>query len=657
MDLKELQDLIDKADNAYYTTGNSIVEDVYYDRIKEELRQLNPTDIRLQTVGATINSRDSILEKRKHTIPMGSLSKCMNESEWKSWLQNTLYKNGLTTTELLHASLKMDGGSFSLYYKNGTLTEAVSRGDSFEGEDITANAVKFQGLVTNNVKVNGKPFSGYIRGEVVLTLDDWKSIDPNQLSNPRNLAVGISRRKSGEQSECLTFYAFRIFDEDGTPLGKTEKEMSEFLNKMNFFTVSSFVGTADEVWKWYLKIGKARNTLCFWIDGIVVKLNDIEKQLKFGESSNCPKAMTAIKFAAEGAITKLLNVTLQVGNSGVICPVANLQPVKVGGVEISNASLCNWDNIEMLDIAIGDSAEVVRAGDVIPRIINVTERPENRVLIPIPTNCPVCNSVLERKENIGGAESSAIYCVNQQCPSIITGRIDKYLSSLNILGVGTSLIESLVRDLNVKTPADLYLLNTKRSELSNLVLSGKVRFGEKRADKFLEEIENKRNLSLSDFLGSLLIFGLGKRRVSLIQESASNNLDKLEDWFGDYLVKNAAQCGVVNIAQRIHDEIVSQRDYILSFINNGVNIILPQPKVEKKDGAKLFCITGTLSQGKKVFHEMIEKSGNLWTDDYSKSVDFLVAADPSSGSNKLKKAEKNGTKIISEAELLKMINS
>jgi len=657
MTLLEIQKLIDDANHSYYTDGSALMEDVKYDRLKDELKKLSPDDIRFQQIGSVI-SRDTILTKKKHTIPMGSLSKCTNETEWKSWIQNNLIKVGINQKELLHASLKMDGGSFSLTYKNGHLVEAISRGDGIVGEDISANAFKFKGLVQfTNYQIEGKLFTGFVRGEVVLTTTDWLLVDPEQTSNPRNLAVGIARRKDGVQSEYLTFYAFRMFDETGIPIGNTEKEMLEYLSLCGFNAVPSFIGLVDDVWNWYKETETKRNTLDFWIDGIVVKLNDITKQLKLGESSNCPKGMTAIKFEAESATTTLLDVKLQVGNSGVICPVAIFEPVRIGGTTITNASLCNWDNIEMLDIAIGDIIEVIKSGDIIPRIVEVTIRNENRKTIPVPTKCPVCSEPLERKGNITGLESSAIYCVNQKCSAIVTGKIDKYLSSLDILGVGTSLIEALVKDMSVKTPADLYLLNTHKSELANLTLSGGGRFGERRTEKFLEEIEKKRVLSLSNFLGSLLIFGLGKRRVKLIQESSSGKLDILEDWFGDKLVKNAAECGVKNIAQRIHDEIVSKKEYILSFITNGVVIDKPTTKVKAKTGSLLFCITGKLSAPKKDFHDKIEKAGYNWTDTYSKNVNYLVAADPNSGSGKLKKAEKNGTKIINESDLLKMVDA
>ena len=647
--ITELQRLIDNADVAYYTKGTAIMEDARYDKLKEELKRLNPNDSRLLTVGATI--KDTILHKRTHAIPMGSLSKAMNQVEFTSWLANS----GFPSNAEFHASLKLDGGSLSLEYKDGRFVSAVSRGDGLVGEDITANAFNFKGVPVV-ISHGGKPFSGFIRGEILLLNDDWLKVDPNKESNPRNLGVGIARRKDGTQSEFLTFYAFRAFDADGHPLGKTENEMSQMMGGMGFEYAPCVTGLSSAVWSWYLVKQKDRPNYPFWIDGIVVKLNDIEKQLAMGESSQCPKAMTAIKFEAEGATTILRNVTLQVGSTGAIVPVANFDPVRIGGTTVLNATLCNWENIETLGVCLGDKISVIKAGDIIPRIMEVVEQGKARRPIPMPTHCPVCNGKVGHRSNISGEESTTIYCLDENCPAVITGRIDRYLTSLDIQGIGENLIRTIVSDMKVEDPSDLYLLQWRKSELANLVLSGKVRLGEKRAQKLIDEIEKKRELTISEFLGSLNIFGLGKRRVTLIQEGLSGELDTLEDWFTDKLVKNADKCGVKNMAQGIHDELVKRKKYIQKFIDNGVVIVKPAPKKQLKPGASIFCITGALTYPKTYYQKLIEDAGHGYADSFSKNVTHLVAADPNSGSNKLEKAKKAGTQVINEVQLIAMIS-
>jgi DNA ligase (NAD+) len=649
--ITEIQTLIDKADTAYYTEGKSVMEDARYDKLKAELKTLNPTDARLVSVGSTI--KDAILQKKKHTIPMGSLAKAMNEGEWQSWLSN----NGFTY-QMFNASLKMDGGSFSLEYNDGRLVSAISRGDGFVGEDVTANAINFKN-VPKIVKLNGKLFSGFVRGEVVLLNEDWEKVDLTQSSNPRNLAVGIARRKDGTQSEYLSFYSFRAFNLDGDTISDRETLMSESLEKMGFAVAPYISGDKNDVWKFYQDTANKRSKLNFWIDGIVVKIDSINEQLKLGESGGCPKGQIAIKFEAEGAESILRGVTLQVGHTGAIVPVANFDPVRIGGTTITNATLCNWDNIETLGVAIGDKISVIKAGDIIPRIMEVTERGKNRQTISVPKRCPVCNSEeIGYRTNVSGEASAVIYCMNsEKCPAQITGKIDKYLSSLDIQGVGTTLIESLVNDLGVKDPSDLYILSNKRNQMADLILSGKVRLGEKRADKFLAEIEKRRTITLSEFLGSLGIFGLGKRRVALIQEALVGKMDTLEDWFSNTLISNADEAGVKNMAQGIHDELVNQKDYIMKFIKNGLVISQPQPKQQLKAGSFIICITGALSSPKSKYQSLIENSGNGYTDTFSKSITHLVAADKNGSSNKLEKARKYGITIINEDDLLKLISS
>lgn len=649
MTLQEIQKKIDTANNAYYTLGQEVMADELYDSLKEQLKKLNPDDPRLKSVGASV--RNSILEKTKHTIPMGSLNKCLNEQEWNKWLDLNLLRSTTFT-----ASYKMDGSSVSLEYREGKLVCAITRGDGLEGEDITANALKFNNLPPTVILPNGEMFNGFVRGEIILTLSDWKEIDPE--SNARNLATGISRRKSGEQAEFLKFYAFRVYNSDGELMGDLEEDLFELMEKMGFDVSPNVTGKPDVIWKWFESIYKKRSELNYLIDGIVVSINDIDKQLEMGESGGCPKGAMAIKFVAEGAITKVNNVIWGVGHSGVVSPVAEVEPVKVGGVTISNVTLCNTEYIETLGVCVNDDVNLIRAGDVIPRVMSVANEAKNRIPIVPPTKCPCCNSKLERKENINGEESTAIYCVNKECPAIVNGKIDKYLSSLNILGIGTEVIEALVNAKLVNDAADLYVLNEKAEQVADLKLSGKTRFGEKRTEKLLEEIEQKRELSVADFLGSLGIQGLGKRRVVICQENTKGQLDKLVNWTDGSIVVLAKEAGIPNIAYNINKDIQLLRPLIDKFIKNG--LVVKETSTIKKEipkGATVICITGKLSREKKFFYDLIEKKGYIGTDDFSKSVTHLVAADPSSGSGKLKKAAKNGIPILSEDDLMKMLQN
>ena len=648
MNLNELQSKIDKYNFAYYTTGNALVADHVYDDLKSELKKLNPNDIRLSSVGSSV--RDSILQKKTHSIPMGSLDKIQNENDWKNWIKNTLIKNGLSSSTPLSASYKMDGGSISLTFKNGKLIEAISRGDGNTGEDITANALSFKGIPSNL----DKNFSGYVRGEIVLTLDDWAKVDSDMSSNPRNQAVGVARRKDGSQSEYLTFYAFKIYNINGKIEAATEDEMFKKLKSLGFNTVEYFVGSSDEIWKFYIDTNKVRSCLNYWIDGLVVSINNMDKCLSLGESSNCPNGSIAMKFPAEKAKTTLLGVTFQVGNSGTICPVAKISPTRLGGSTIEFASLYNFDYIEELDLHINDEVELIKANDIIPQITKVLNVAVNRKKIHTPTNCPICQSKLVKKSNISGIDSVALYCVNSDCAAQVTGKIEKYVKSLNIQGVGLSVIEALVSQMNVKDAADLYILHNRRNELVDLVLSDKVQLGEKRADKILSEIQKKRKIPLNEFLGSLGIQGLGKRRVALIQEALSGKMESINNWFDDTLIKNSANSTIPNLATDITLEIKKKKDYILRFIKNGLTIAA-STKSNLKDGALMFVLSGNFPEKKEYYHKLIEQSGNGYSETFSKSIDYLVVSDPNSQSSKTVKARKNGIKIIDQNELLKLL--
>lgn len=647
--VSELRRLIDEADHAYHTHGHATVEDALYDAWKDELVRLEPNDPRLKRVGARI--QETLLQKRKHTIPMGSLSKATNLGEFQKWVKGIGAVN-----KRLHASYKLDGGSFSFEFQNGRLVAAISRGDGLVGEDITANALKFRGLPAR-CRMGDKPFTGYMRGEVILTTEDWsEQVDPDALSNPRNCCVGIARRKNGRQSELLQVLAFRGFDSDGQTLGATETEQTKMMQQMGFDCAPSFTGTPEEVWQWYLKTQKERPTLPYWIDGIVVKLDNISEQLLLGETDQRPKGQVALKFEAEGALSCIRGVAISVGHTGAVVPTASFDPVQIGGTTVTNATLCNWDNIRQLNVGIGDQVRVIKAGDIIPRILEVVAKAKDSGSIPEPKCCPSCAGEVKRRSNVSGDESTVLYCLNADCPAKLAGKINRFLSSLDILGIGENLVQTLIKDLGVKDAADLYTLRARRDQLASLKLNGAVRLGEKRADKFLAEVEKRRRLTLSQFLGSLGIFGLGKRRVTLIQRAVPGEFDTLADWLSDKLIRLAEPAGLPNTGRRLQEDLLAQKPLIEKLLEAGVEIIGADTSAPAKAGAFRFCITGSLSQPKSHFEKLIRAKGHDYTDTFGKEVTHLVAADPDSGSSKLQKARKMNIPVISEPELLALLD-
>ena len=368
--------------------------------------------------------------------------------------------------------------------------------------------------------------------------------------------------------------------------------------------------------------------------------------------------MIALKFEAERATTVLRGYHLQVGHTGAITPVAEINPVRLGGATVTEPTLHNWNIIRELDIAVGDTVEVIKAGDIIPKIINVTNRPKDRQPIPEPDKCPCCGEKTGVKTNVSGEVSTIIYCFNPNCSAKILGKINRFVKSIKILEIGDAVVETLVNEGYLKDPADLYNLMLYKDTLKNLNFTSKVQIGEKRISKLLEEIENKRELTLSEFLGSLGIAGLGKRRVELVQEAMPGEFDLLTDWTENLkLVKYSDKIGLPNIAQNLYAELNKLKPLIEKFLKAGVKIISTKHSIKNiKNAHGLVCITGSLSKGKSYYAEKITDAGFNYTNTFTKNITILVTNDLDSNTTKMQKAKKYGMQVITEKELITLLN-
>ena len=649
--LTQIRDLIDRANHAYYNSGAAILEDATYDALKDEIRLLAPADVRLAQVGAAV-VRDSIRQKRQHAIPMGSQNKADSKAKFLKWVDSL----GLPPDTRWHANLKLDGGSNSFDYVAGGLFQAVTRGNGVEGEDITANALLFANT-PKRVLLRGEPFTGYVRAEVVLPVEAWKLVDPEMSSNPRNFGNGIAGRKDGSDAQHLWVVAFRAYDARGKEIAATETGMEEALREMGFATSPSVTGSAEEVWAFFEATKAKRNTLPQWIDGLVVKIDDIALQSSFGESSGCPNGQIALKFPAEGARTVIRSVEITVGHTGAVIPTAQFDPVPLGGTTVAAATLHNWDEINALDVAVGDTVLVEKRGDVIPAVVAVLDRPEARQPIAEPAVCPCCGGALERRTTLAGDASAHLYCANGACPSRVLGKIKRWAKSLNILGLGPEVISALVAQMGVKDAGDLYWLRDDLVRMAAVEVSPGIRLGEKRAIKILHEIDATRELTISEFFGSLGVDSLGKRRVELIQRAVPGQMDTVEDWMNGKLLAIAPAAGVPEVAPRLVAELAKKRDLVDRLLAGGVKIKaeVAAPVAVANANAKSFCITGALSQPKGHFQALMEAKGHTYKDSVAKGLDYLVMADPASASSKAERARKLGVKCISEAELLALL--
>ena len=655
-----LRSLILKAKHAYYYSNEPVINDAEYDALEDELRLLDPSDPILGLVGSPV-PLDTMLTKASHAMPMGSQSKVNSAEEFRSWY----IKNDV---KVIHASLKGDGASAAAYYRDGRLVQAISRGDGSVGEDITANDLRFKGLPAW-VGSQDAGFSGSVRFEVILTVEDWTKIDPSRSKNPRNAGTGIMGRKNGKQSDCLTIFAFdldEVRDGQSTEF-QTETHKSARLAELGFNVIQHQIHTsAESAIAYFQQIAQTRDALPIWIDGVVMKVDDIAKQRELGITAGRPKGQVAWKFDSSGVETVLEGVVVSGGHTGGLYPTAELRPVEIGGTTVSNASLANYDEIQRLDVAIGDSVWVVKANDIIPKIIRVTDRPPTRQLIPVPTACPFCGGEVGRRRITGGGEGVIIECRNAECPKKSTGKINRWISSLDILGIGDVVLESMIERFDLADAADLYTLHTRAVELADMVINvdKDLRLGEKRATSILSAIEATRALALSRFLGSLGLDHLGKRRVELMIKAAGGALDTLADWRSAKLRDPAIAilAGVPNIGVSIQDGIDAMGPVIDKMLMNAVivqDVSSGGISAESEILTKTVCISGKLLSGKKKadYEASLREAEFALVDDVSKGLTYLVLADPASSSSKAEKAQKLGIPIISEDELIELCRS
>jgi DNA ligase (NAD+) len=653
--IAKLRSILLKAKQAYYIGDAPIMSDEEYDALEDELRALDPGDPVLAKVGVPVPGW--MENKARHRIPMGSQSKVNTEEEFAVWYAKS--EDGR-----IHASLKGDGASAAGYYEEGKLEQVISRGDGVEGEDITANALRFKGLPSYVAREDGSAFTGAVRFEVILTVEDWAVIDPEMSKNPRNLGNGIMGRKDGVHTSLLSAFAFDVVDEH-TELA-TESSKTSHLEALGFRTVPNrLCADIDACVAYYREVAEQRAELPFWIDGVVMKIDDLALQRHLGVTAGRPKGQVAWKFASEGAETFVRGYTLSGGHTGVIVPTAHLDPVEIGGTTVRNALLNNWEEIERLDVAVGDRVWLIKANDIIPKVIEVRERAPDgrREAIPEPTECPFCGSRTGRRLTSSGDAGAATVCLNGDCPMKSSGKIKRWIKGLDILGIGDSLRDALIEQYDLADPSGLYLLRDDPARLAGVVLNREkdLHLGEKRATGVLAEIEKTRELTLVRFLGSLGIEGLGQRRAELVIKGACGRLDRLEDWRAGHLRDEefAAQCGLPTTGERIQDSVDAMGEVIDNLLAAGVVVVPADSSADPSasESRTTVCITGKLPSGKKKgdYAKPLEDAGYQLVDKVAKDLDILVLADPASTSSKAVKARKLGIRLMSEAELEELI--
>ncbi len=686
-ELARLSKKIENANAKYFQDDDPEITDAEFDRLKKrnseiELRfpdlksKNSPSDV----VGSAPTSG---FQKIAHSVPMLSLSNAFSKEDVEDFNVSIRKFLGLSGVDTLTftAEPKIDGLSLSLRYESGKLQHAATRGVGSIGENVTANARSIEDVPKS---ISGAPDLLEVRGEVYMSHDDFGRLNQRQkelhekvFANPRNAAAGSLRQldPSVTASRPLKFFAY-AWGSISAPLGKTQKEALDFLSQLGFSTnpLTKICQSTDDLIQHYSLIEEQRASLNYDIDGVVYKVNDLELQSRLGFRSTTPRWATAHKFPAELAWTRLLEIDIQVGRTGALSPVARLQPVTVGGVVVSNATLHNEDYIEGKnskgepirggnDIRIGDWVQVYRAGDVIPKVkdIDLSKRPADSQKYEFPRICPECQSEAFREPGDAVRRCSG----GLICPAQAVEKLRHFVSrsAFDIDGLGAKQVEQFYGDGWIKEPADIFQLEAKFGTGENR-LSNKEGWGEKSANKLFAAIREKSNVPLKK-----LIFALGIRHVgesagallanhfgswsNLISSVDKTEIGEGEDWEALLSVDGVGQIMAASFVTALQQP--SERASIDRLLEH-----LDVQDAEQTIGSdspvsgKVIVFTGTLEKMSRAeAKSRAEVLGAKVSSSVSSRTDLVVAG-PGAGS-KAKKAVELGIETIDEEGWLRLI--
>ena len=646
--IQELTEIINKANHDYYTLDNPTITDQEYDRYMEELQRLEEeypqykkVDSPTQRVGSEVISE---FKKVTHEIPMLSLGDIFNEDEIIEFDEKV--KKVVPNPKYV-AELKIDGLSVSLLYRNGELVRAATRGDGVVGEDITHNAKTIKDIP---LKIK-QPIDIEVRGEIYMSKASFKKLNENgaNFANPRNAAAGSVRQLDSKvaASRNLSNFIYHLPDPEDYNI-HTHYDALNFMKELGF-TVSPNnrkVNNIDELMDYINYWTKERPNLPYEIDGIVIKVNDLNDQKKLGYTARCPKWAIAYKFPAEEVLTKVRDIIFTVGRTGQVTPSAILEPVRVMGSLISKATLHNEDYVVSKDIRVGDTVSIKKAGDVIPEVVR--SLPERRVgtekKFEMIKNCPMCGSSLIRKD-----DESAYYCMNEHCPARWQEKLIHYTSrhALNIEGFGDRIIEDFYNLGFIKTYEDFYALDNHKEDL--MELEG---YGSKKVNNLLTEIENSKNLSLERLLFGLSIRHVGQKTADILARNFKN-IDNLMNASVEDIaaIKDIGMTIAKSVAKFFSEE--RNKELISHLKEFGVNMYYLKETSDQETlfTDKTFVLTGSLERfTRDEAKERIEALGGTVSSSVSRKTDVVVAG--SEAGSKLTKAEELGITIWNEEEFI-----
>ena len=627
--IKELEGLIRYHADLYYNQAKPEITDAEYDALVDELRNIEPDNPVLLEVGST----PSYGRKVTHSSPMGSLDKDTTSSGIVAWHSKYSAKG-----HKVAVTPKIDGTSLRLNYKNGRLDEGATRGNGTIGQDVTDN-VKMIASIPKTIP----GFTGEIRVESHMRKSVFEALRQSGervFANPRNAATGSLMNKDPQvtASRSLNVLAYDVKVPGQT--FKTESEKRAWMTvhlpeielvEMQVITIEEFHATALS---WEVR----RPNLDYQIDGLVVALDSIEEQEEAGFNGNNPRGKIAFKFKPEQKVAPMMDIDEQVGRTGRLTPMARIEPTLVDGSTITNITLHNQDNVDELDVCVGDEILIEKAGDIIPQVVRVVKKAANRVRYA-PTACPSCGGPVVK-------DGPSYWCRNNMCPAQLERRILHYVKTLEIMGIGSGIVQGLCREGYVKDIPDLYSVTLDQFKA--------VTGGEGSAQNAMNTILSKNEIPLAVFLDSLGIDGLGTstskdiakqfktlERVRLL--AAQNQQEVLE--------------AIEGIGTLTAIKIMDGLKVMSSTIGKLIAIIdvVDMKEVSGNLNGLSFCLTGAMSKPRKEIEKAIEAQGGEVRSSVGKGLTYLVQADATSTSSKSEKAKKLGTQILAEASLWKMM--
>jgi len=663
----QLKEQLQKASYAYYVLDDPIMEDSVYDQLYRQLQELEiefpkliTPDSPTQRVGDTPASK---FINVKHNIPLYSLENAFNLEELHKWDQRWKKLTNNNNNQNYVCELKIDGCSLALTYEKGILTRGVTRGDGITGEEITQN-VKTIRSIPLKLNLENPPDLIEVRGEVFLPIKTFDQINLERqkngeslFANPRNATAGTLRQLDSKKvaDRRLDFFAYTLhLPEDFKSNINTQWDSLEFLQKLGFRVnpYRKLCLTIEAVDQYFQEWDEKRKTLAYMTDGVVVKLNLISLQQELGFTQKFPRWAIALKYPAEEVPTKVIEISVNIGRTGAVTPMAIMQPVEVAGTTVQRATLHNEDRIKELDIRVGDTVVIRKAGEIIPEVVRVLKelRPDHTIPYEMPENCPECGSKLVRPKG-----EAVTRCVNNSCPAILRGSLIHWGSrdALDIRGLGEKNVILLIENNLVKSIADLYNLTAEMIE--NLD-----RMGKKSAQNLINAINNSKNQSYSRVLYGLGIRFVGKVNAEILTENfpkidllAQAKITDLESVYGIGLeiAQSVFEWFKIEENLRLIQQLKSAGlsfEKQVSTVSNSLNNLLLKDKT--------FVLTGTLPTLKrKEAEDIIKQLGGKISSSISKKTDYLLLGEDAG--SKLEKARSLGIKEMSEQELLTILKN